>query len=519
MDAQRVRYDSERYRVGRSGSYNPGNVALTLGARLGVYEVIAPIGEGGMGRVYRARDTKLNRDVALKVLPDSLAGDAERLARLTREAQTLASLNHPNIAHIHGLEESGGVRALVMELVEGQDLSQRIGRGAIPVDEALPIAKQIAEALEAAHEQGIVHRDLKPANIKVRPDGTVKVLDFGLAKAIDPAGAASPSVSQSPTITSPAMTQAGVILGTAAYMSPEQARGKPVDERADIWAFGCVLYEMLTGRRAFEGSEVADVLAGILTAAPRWDRLPPGLHPRILLLVERCLEKNPRDRYHDIADARVDLQKVVADPRGGVVRGSAEARPSSVGRRLGWASAGLALVAVVAGFTALNLRPPGSRSISRLSYLLPDGESFTEPTRSLVAVSPDGSSIVYVANNRLYIRPLNAFEATAIRGADGSPSAPFFSPDGQSLGYWDSRDAQLKRIAAAGGTAIRLAPVTTFYGGTGELTGASCTGRRTVSGEFLLTGESQSASSRSKRPSAFTVRRCCQTRSRCCSRC
>ena len=222
-------------------------LALTPGARLGVYEVVASIGEGGMGQVFRARDTKLDRDVAIKILPEAFAHDADRLARFQREAKTLASLNHPNIAAIHGLEESGGVTALVMELVEGDDLSQRIARGAIPLDEALPIAKQIAEALEAAHEQGIIHRDLKPANIKVRADGTVKVLDFGLAKAIERAAAMSPGSSQSPTITTPALTMAGVILGTAAYMSPEQANGKEADRSADVWAFGCVLYEMLTG--------------------------------------------------------------------------------------------------------------------------------------------------------------------------------------------------------------------------------------------------------------------------------
>ena len=242
-------------------------MALTPGTRLGVYDVLAAIGEGGMGQVWRARDTKLNRDVALKVLPDSFANDPDRLARFTREAQTLASLNHPNLAAIYGLEESGGVRALVMELVEGDDLSQRIARGAIPLDEALPIAKQIAEALEAAHEQGIVHRDLKPANIKVRADGTVKVLDFGLAKALD-TRPASASADNAATITSPAqMTGVGVILGTAAYMSPEQARGKVVDKRADIWAFGCVLFEMLTGTRLFAGDSVPEP-AGVWHARP-----------------------------------------------------------------------------------------------------------------------------------------------------------------------------------------------------------------------------------------------------------
>ena len=248
-------------------------MALTPGARLGPYEILSALGAGGMGEVYRARDTKLNRDVAIKVLPDLFASDAERLARFMREAQTLASLNHPNIAIIHGLEQTGDVHALVMELVQGEDLSQRIARGAIPLDEALPIAKQIADALEAAHEQGIIHRDLKPANIKVRPDGTVKVLDFGLAKAMEPVGGA-PNVSQSPTITTPAMTQAGIILGTAAYMSPEQARGKPVDRRADIWAFGVVLFEMLTGRRAFEGDDIAITLAAVMMKEPDWRALP-----------------------------------------------------------------------------------------------------------------------------------------------------------------------------------------------------------------------------------------------------
>src|SRR5678815_5292500 len=237
---------------------------LSTGTRLGPYEILSALGAGGMGEVYRARDTKLDRAVAIKILPEAFAADTDRIARFQREARTLASLNHPNIAHIHGLEESNGTRALVMELVEGEDLAQRIARGAIPVAEALPIAKQMADALEAAHEQGIIHRDLKPANIKVRPDGAVKVLDFGLAKAMEPTGAASPSVSQSPTITTPAMTQAGVILGTAAYMSPEQARGMPVDRRADIWAFGCVLYEMFTGQRAFEGQGVSETLARVI---------------------------------------------------------------------------------------------------------------------------------------------------------------------------------------------------------------------------------------------------------------
>ena len=266
-----------------------------------------------MGEVYRARDTKLNRDVALKILPDAFASDPDRLARFTREAQTLASLNHPNIAHIHGLEESGGVRALVMELVEGEDLSQRIARGPIPIDEALPIAKQIAEALEAAHEQGIIHRDLKPANIKVRADGTVKVLDFGLAKATEPVGRAS-DVSRSPTLTTPAMTQGGIILGTAAYMSPEQAAGKPVDKRADIWAFGVVLFEMLTGQRLFGGETISHTLADVLRAPIEFDQLL-STTPRVIRdVAKRCLDRDVKTRLRDIGEARIAIQKYLSNP-------------------------------------------------------------------------------------------------------------------------------------------------------------------------------------------------------------
>jgi serine/threonine protein kinase len=252
---------------------------LNPGSRLGPYEIAASLGAGGMGEVYCARDTKLNRDVALKILPDAFANDPDRLARFTREAHTLAALNHPHIAHIYGLEESNGIRALVMELVEGEELAQRIARGPLALDDALPIARQIALALEAAHEQGIIHRDLKPANIKVGTDGAVKVLDFGLAKAMDPlssSSAAAAALANSPTMTSPAATLAGVILGTAAYMSPEQARGKPVDKRTDIWAFGCVLFEMLTGRRPFDGETLTDTVAAIVKNEPDWRALPPN---------------------------------------------------------------------------------------------------------------------------------------------------------------------------------------------------------------------------------------------------
>ena len=283
-------------------------MALAAGDRLGVYEVRDLIGAGGMGEVYRGHDTKLNRSVALKILPDAFASDPDRLARFKREAQVLASLSHSNIGSIFGFEETDTVHALVLELIEGPTLADRLAHGPLALDDALPVARQIADALDAAHAQGIVHRDLKPANIKIRPDGTVKVLDFGLAKAV--AGEHSTaSVMQSPTITSPALTQLGVILGTAAYMSPEQARGKPADKRSDIWAFGAVLYEMLTGKRAFEGDDISDTLANILKSEPDWSALPADTPPSIRRVLRRCLEKDPRRRTHDIADARLDLDE------------------------------------------------------------------------------------------------------------------------------------------------------------------------------------------------------------------
>ena len=340
----------------RSRAYTHLNVALTPGTRLGVYEVTASIGEGGMGQVYRARDTKLNRDVALKVLPDSFASDPDRLARFTREAQTLASLNHSNIAHIHGLEESGGVRALVMELVEGEDLSQRIARGSIPLDEALPIARQIADALEAAHEQGIVHRDLKPANIKITPDGAVKVLDFGLAKAMDPlsSSSAAAALANSPTITSPAMmTGIGMILGTAAYMSPEQAKGRVADKRSDVWAFGCVLYEMLTGQRAFAGDDVGEVLAEVIKVNVDWRRLEGVRNAALVTLVRRCLRKEPRQRPGDGGAIRLEIDEAIASP---VMMLSEAPRRSNI--PVTWAIAGAIVAMVAAAATTLFLHAP-----------------------------------------------------------------------------------------------------------------------------------------------------------------
>ena len=335
-----------------------------------------------MGEVYRARDTKLGRDVALKTLPASFATDPERLARFEREARTLAALNHPHIAQIYGFERSGETCALVMELVEGDDLSARIARGPLPLDDALAIARQIAEALEAAHEQGIVHRDLKPANIKVRTDGTVKVLDFGLAKAMEPAGAAAAQVSQSPTITTPAMTVAGMILGTAAYMSPEQARGKVVDKRADIWAFGVVLFEMLTGRRAFAGDDVSVTLAAVIMNEPDWRALPASTPASLRLLLMRCLKKDPKARLRDIGDARLQIDELLS----GVpdeARAPEMPRAGSAWRRvLPWAAAGvLALGAMV--IAAVALRPPGDATASpdpvRFAIAPPENTAFGGP--------------------------------------------------------------------------------------------------------------------------------------------
>src|ERR1700704_3772572 len=319
-----------------------------------------------MGQVYRATDTTLGRQVAIKILPDAFAADLERLARFEREAKTLASLNHPHIAAIYGFEKSTGVHALVMELVEGEDLSQRIARGAIAIDEALPIAKQIAEALEVAHELGIIHRDLKPANIKVRADGTVKVLDFGLAKAMEPVGVMSRGVSQAPTITTPAMmTGAGMILGTAAYMSPEQARGKAVDKRADNWAFGCVIFEALAGVRAFGGNEVADVLAHVLAKEPDWTALPDNVPPVIRQLIVRCLAKDARQRLHDIADARLDIQEAIALRMRGEPAGHTAVAP----RRWQWGAmavvAGLSVVTGLAAGAAFRSVPPVAPQVTR----------------------------------------------------------------------------------------------------------------------------------------------------------
>ena len=448
-------------------------MALTPGTRLGVYEITAPIGEGGMGQVLRARDTKLDRDVAIKILPEAFAHDADRLARFQREAKTLASLNHPNIAAIYGLEESGGMTAIVMELVEGDDLSQRIARGAIPLDEALPIAKQIAEALEAAHEQGIIHRDLKPANIKVRPDGTVKVLDFGLAKATEAAAGSSPSMSMSPTITTPAMTQTGVILGTAAYMSPEQAKGRTADKRSDVWAFGAVLYEMLTGTRAFAGWEVSEVLASVLAREPDWTLLPRGLSPTLASFIKRGLHKDPKQRVPDIAVMRLALDGVFDSGSSQSVGVVTAARPTW--RQLLPLAAVAAVSSVVVGLAAWSIWPAGEpRAVTRFDYVLPQGQTLSAGAAivQLLTVSPDGGRFVYSAPDGFYLRSMGELAARLIPGTAQSATRfnPVFSPDGESIAYFVT--GELRRIAISGGAPVVIAK-TQEGAGSGNIAGAS----------------------------------------------
>jgi serine/threonine protein kinase len=398
-----------------------------------------------MGEVYRATDANLKRQVAIKVLPHAVATDPERLARFQREAEVLAVLNHPNIAHIYGVERSGGAFALVMELVEGATLADRIAQGALPPAEALPLAKQIAEALEAAHEHGIVHRDLKPTNIKVRSDGAVKVLDFGLAKALEPMGAATASASISPTLSLHA-TQAGIILGTAAYMSPEQAAGRPVDKRSDLWAFGVVLLEMLTGRQVFDGKTVSHVLAAVLTKDPNWAALPPNTPASIRRVLRRCLEKDRKQRCDSATDVRLEIQDALAAP-------AVEISPATSGprrNRWGWLAAGVMIGLAVASVAAtLYLRRPTDTAPTRFSIPIPD----VGPFGSFASVSPDGRRIAFVAQNSLstsalFIRALDAQDAQMLPGTEGA-IFPFWSPDSQSLGFGVQN--QLKRIDLSGG--------------------------------------------------------------------
>jgi eukaryotic-like serine/threonine-protein kinase len=439
-------------------------MSLSAGTRLGVYEVVGKLGEGGMGEVYRARDRRLDREVAIKILPDTLAQDPERLARFEREAKVLASFTHANIATLHALEIIDRQPILVMELVEGEDLRQRLGRGPIPLDEALPIAVSIAQALEAAHEKGIIHRDLKPANIKLRNDGVVKVLDFGLAKAIDPAGPSADS-SNFPTLTSPAMTAKGLILGTAAYMSPEQARGRAVDKRADIWAFGAVLMEMLTGRRLFDGETVSDTLAAVLRAPIAWTTLPAGTPAEVTKLLHRCLERDPKNRLHDIGDARIVLEDVA---RGGAAAeadaptGLTTPPPSSTPHRSGAALA-IAAAAALAGlaighwlWTPAPAAASASTGVVRLSIPAPDDMTAVTET----AVSPDGRLVAFVGAGAgargIYLRRLDA-DAPQLIDRTEDATTPFFSPDSRWIGF--RQNNHLEKIAIGGGEPLRIADV------------------------------------------------------------
>ena len=442
---------------------------LSPGTTLGSYTVTAKIGEGGMGEVYQARDTKLDRDVALKVLPEAFTSDPDRLARFEREAKVLASLNHPNIGSIYGLEEAEGgkFRALVLELIEGPTLADRISQGPIPIDEALSIAKQIAEALEAAHEQGVIHRDLKPANIKVKDDGTVKVLDFGLAKALAGEGQ-GPVLSQSPTMTATVGgTREGVILGTAAYMSPEQARGKPLDKRTDIWSFGCVLYEILTGRRAFGGDTLSDTIANVLDRQPPWEALPAGTPPAVRKLLRRCLDKDPRERLRDIGDARVELREAVSSPVGEPVGVSpAQVPPAAWQRALPWVAGG-AVGGMVAGFAGWHLRPvPAALARDVLAVTLPVGVSQPTTEGHALALSPNGRDLVYVGERdgtiQLYHRPLDQVDTVPIADTAGARS-PFFSYDGAWLGF--RVGTTLKKVRLEGGAPLTICTLPPYSGG------------------------------------------------------
>jgi hypothetical protein len=479
-------------------------VSLASGSRLGPYEIVAPLGQGGMGEVYRARDTKLGREVALKVLPASLADDGERRARFEREARTLAALNHPHIAQVYGFEERAptvgapALGALVMELVAGESLAARIARGPVPLREALELAQQIAEGLEAAHEKGIVHRDLKPANVQVTPDGQAKILDFGLAKAVAPAwrgrppadgpAAAGPrgiltASDDAPTLTSPAqMTQAGIVLGTAAYMSPEQARGVAVDARTDVWAFGALLYELLSGARPFQGPSVTDTLAQILERDPDWTKLPVTTPGTVRALIQRCLRKTPKQRLHDIADARFAIEDALGVLSAGAsgegqgasgIGAQAPQRPARAIWRhplpIGLACASLALGAALA-WSVTRTPEASPREPQFVSLMLPPDQ---EMGQGGVALSPDGRDLVYSAFAedgppgpegdviRLYHRRLSAPTARVLPGTD-YPYAPNFSPDGAWVAFYARADQKLRKIALGGGGALTIADAPWF---------------------------------------------------------
>ena len=462
-------------------------MSLTTGQTLSFYEILGPLGAGGMGEVYRARDTKLDREVAIKVLPAHFADDEDRLRRFEREAKTLASLNHPNIAGIHGVDQVDDVCFLALELVPGEDLAQRLSRGALPVDEALDVCCQIAEGLEAAHEAGVIHRDLKPANMRITPEGVVKLLDFGLAKPTGPAAMGGGSTGAEPD--SALMTEEGVILGTPVYMSPEQARGRPVDRRTDIWAFGCVLFECLTGERAFSGGSFSDLMAAILGSEPDWELLPDETPQRVRELLRRTAIKDPRQRLRDMGDARLELDAANSELLGSSLPPTAHT-PAG-GARTGW------VVAALAGALALAL---GARELLREEPTL----TLRQPTRFVLAqelapksiwlgktlaISPDGSTIAFTGapgDTRLFLRPIDAFEATPVPGSEGA-RCPFFSPDGQLVAFWSS--GWLLKTPSTGGPVTRIAeisPISTAAWGADDQI-VVC---KTVSALFLVDGQS-----------------------------
>ena len=451
-------------------------MTLASGAKLGSYEVFAPIGAGGMGEVYQAHDTKLGRDVAIKILPETFAHDPDRLSRFQREAKMLASLNHPNIATIYGLEQSNGTSYLVMELVSGETLAERIKReGAVPVEEALTICKQITEALEAAHEKGIIHRDLKPANVKVTSDGKVKVLDFGLAKAF--AGdTITEDIGNSPTL-SQAATMQGVILGTAAYMSPEQARGKVVNKSTDIWAFSCVLYELLCGRPAFEGEDVTEILAAVVKTEPDWNHLPESSPPAIRVLLRRCLRKDRRQRFQDATDVRIEIEEAMAWIAEGGADAHALASPPTqrkIGDYFAWAIAALFLLTTIGLAVGLSYlyRSEGEAASVRFFLFPPDKTSFDSGAAgagfATGTISPDGRRLAFTAKDAsgkvlLWVRPLDGLAPQVLQGTDDA-AYPFWSPDSRSIGFF--AQGKLKRIDVAGGAPQTLCNAGLGRGGT-----------------------------------------------------
>ncbi len=442
-------------------------MALAPGSRIGPYEIVSPLGKGGMGEVYRAREARLKRDVAIKLLPDAVAADPERLARFEREAQLLAALQHPHIATIYGIEESAGARCIVMELVEGETLLARLQRGSVPAAEAMTIARQIAEGLEAAHERGIIHRDLKPANVVVAGDGTVKILDFGLAKAFDdPVSGARADVSLSPTVTA-ASTRAGVLLGTAAYMSPEQARGAAVDRRSDIWAFGCVLLEMLTGRSTFAEDTISDTLASILKSEPSWEGLASDTPPRLRQLLKRCLQKNPRLRLRDIGEARIALDEILAGNTG--ADESPRPAAASAPARRPWPWMLVAGVAVLAAVVLALWRPAAPASTPAQAV-----HRFEIQPKELVVnetfppmLSPDGTKVLFRAQDKLWIRRLDQIEPMPLAGSEGADHA-VWSPDSDELAFMTA--GELWRMSIAGGDRATVARGVGQFTPSGRLT-------------------------------------------------